>query len=87
MKTYQKLALAVLAGVSIGIAGAKVIHAQQTKTPPGYVISEVDAMDLAAMQKYVEKVSATRWRLSITTMSLLACQDPGSRWRTTKGGS
>ena len=42
MKTYQKLALAVLAGVSIGIAGAKLIHARQTKTPPGYVIAEVE---------------------------------------------
>ena len=45
MKTYQKLALAVLAGVSIGIAGAKLIHAQQTKTPPGYVIAEVEVKD------------------------------------------
>jgi uncharacterized protein (DUF1330 family) len=59
MKTYQKLALAVLAGVSIGIAGAKLIHAQQTKTPPGYVIAEVEVIDPATMQRYVDKISET----------------------------
>jgi len=59
MKTYQKLALAVLAGVSIGIAGAKLIHAQQTKTPPGYVIAEVEVTDPSTMQKYVDKISET----------------------------
>jgi hypothetical protein len=32
MKTRLKLALAVLAGVSIGVSGAVAIHAQQTKT-------------------------------------------------------
>ena len=43
MKTHLKLALAVLAGVSIGVAGAAAIHAQQAKkTPPGYVIAEVE---------------------------------------------
>src|ERR1019366_5804971 len=59
MKTYQKLALAVLAGVSIVIAGAKLIHAQQTKTPPGYGIAEVEEIDPATMQKYVDKISET----------------------------
>ena len=41
MKTNHKLVLAMLAGVSIGIAGAKVIYAQQAKAPPAYVIAEV----------------------------------------------
>ena len=59
MKTYQKLALAVLAGVSIGIAGAKLIRAQQVKTPPGYIIAEVEVTDPATMQKYGDKVSET----------------------------
>ena len=59
MKTYQKLALAALASVSIGIVGAELIHAQQTKTPPGYVIAEVEVTDPATMQKYVDKVSET----------------------------
>jgi hypothetical protein len=39
MKTNCKLALAVLAGVLISIAGARLIHAQQVKTPPAYVIA------------------------------------------------
>ena len=59
MKTYQKLALAVLAGVSFGIAGAKLIRAQQVKTPPGYFIAEVEVTDPATMQKYRDKVSET----------------------------
>src|SRR5271155_4265193 len=59
MKTNYRLALAVLAGVSIGIAGAKAMHAGQVTPPPAYVISEVDAMDLAGLQKYGEKVGDT----------------------------
>ena len=59
MKTNLKLALAVLAGVLIGIAGAKVIHAQQPKAPPAYVIAEVEVTDPATMQKYVDKISET----------------------------
>ena len=59
MKTYKKVSLAVLAGVSIGIAGAKLISAQQVKTPPGYVIAEVEVTDPATMQKYVDKISET----------------------------
>jgi uncharacterized protein (DUF1330 family) len=59
MKTNHKLALAVLAGVSIGVAGAKVIYAQQVKTPPAYVIAEVDVTDPATFQKYREKIPET----------------------------
>jgi uncharacterized protein (DUF1330 family) len=59
MTTNHKLSLAVLAGVSIGVAGASAIHAYQVKTPPAYVISEVDAMDLTGLQKYGEKVPET----------------------------
>jgi uncharacterized protein (DUF1330 family) len=59
MKTNHKLALAVLAGVSIGVAGAKAIHAQQAKAPPAYLIAEVDVMDPAAFQKYREKIPGT----------------------------
>jgi uncharacterized protein (DUF1330 family) len=58
MKTNHKLPLAVLAGVLIGVAGGA-IHAQQAKTPPGYVIAEVEVTDLATMQKYGEKVPET----------------------------
>ena len=59
MESNHKLALAVLAGVSIGVAGANAIHAQQVKAPPAYVISEVDVTDPATFQKYAEKVPET----------------------------
>jgi uncharacterized protein (DUF1330 family) len=59
MKTNHKLALAVLAGVTIGVAGAMAIHAQQVNPPPAYVIAEVDVVDAATFQKYAEKVPGT----------------------------
>jgi len=60
MKTNHKLALAVLAGVLIGVAGARMIHAQQAKAPPAYLISEADAItDPGAIKKYGEKVPET----------------------------
>jgi len=59
MKTNYRLALAGFAGVLIGIAGAKAMYAGQVTPPPAYVISEVDAMDLAGLQKYGEKVGDT----------------------------
>jgi hypothetical protein len=62
MKTNSKLVLAVLIGVSIGvfgILGAMVIHAQQPKVAPGYVIAEVEVTDPPTMQKYGEKVPET----------------------------
>ena len=55
MKTHLKLALAGLAGVSIGVVGSAAIHAQQAKTPPGYVIAEVEVTDPTTLQKYGEK--------------------------------
>jgi uncharacterized protein (DUF1330 family) len=58
MKTNHKLVLAVLAGVIIGVAGMA-IHAQQTKTAPGYVIAEVDVHDAATFAKYGAKVPDT----------------------------
>lgn len=59
MKTNQGLLLAVLAGVLIGVAGAKSIRAQQVKTAPAYFIGEVQVTDLPMMQKYGEKVPET----------------------------
>jgi uncharacterized protein (DUF1330 family) len=55
MKTYYKLALAVLAGFMIGVAGARAIHAQQGKTPPAYVIAEVEVTDPTTLKKYGDK--------------------------------
>lgn len=59
MKTNLKLALAALAGVSIGGAGATVIQAQQVKTPPAYLIGEVEVTDRVGIQKYAEQIEAT----------------------------
>jgi len=60
VKTNLKLTLAVLAGISIGLAAAQAIHAQQPKTPPAYVIAEVEndpakKQDPAASRRYVEE--------------------------------
>jgi uncharacterized protein (DUF1330 family) len=59
MKTNNKLALAVLIGVVVGIAGATAIHARQMKMAPGYVIAEVDVQDPATFQKYADQVPGT----------------------------
>jgi uncharacterized protein (DUF1330 family) len=59
VRKNPKLALAVLVGVSIGVAGAEVIHAQQAKVAPGYVIAEVEVTDPATMQKYAEQIPPT----------------------------
>jgi uncharacterized protein (DUF1330 family) len=60
MKTNHKLALALLAGVAIGLA-AQTIHAQQAKVPPAYVIAEIAVTDpnSTALQKYREKIAET----------------------------
>jgi uncharacterized protein (DUF1330 family) len=59
MTKNEKLARLMLAGISIGVAGAKAIHAQQFTTPPAYVVAEVEVTDLANMQKYGAKVPET----------------------------
>ena len=60
MRTNHKLALAVLASVSIGAAADRAIHAQQVKTAPAYLISEADSIqNLAAIKEYGGKVPGT----------------------------
>jgi uncharacterized protein (DUF1330 family) len=59
MNTNHKLTLTLLAGLLIGIAGAKVIQAQQAKAPPAYVIAEIDVTDAATLPEYAEKVPET----------------------------
>jgi uncharacterized protein (DUF1330 family) len=59
MTTNHKLISAVLVGVSVGVYGANAVHAHQVKAPPAYLISEADEMDIAAIQKYGEKVPET----------------------------
>jgi len=60
MKVNSKLVLAVLVSLSAGGVGGMIIHAQQIKTPPAYLISEADVItDLSAAKKYGEKVGET----------------------------
>jgi len=59
MKMNHKLTLAVLAGILIGVAGAKAIYAQRAKAAPGYVIAEIDVTDPSTLPKYAEKVPET----------------------------
>ncbi|HZD48837.1 MAG TPA: DUF1330 domain-containing protein [Silvibacterium sp.] len=59
MKTNHKLALAVLTGMSISVAGINALQARQVSPPPAYVIAEVDVTDSALMQKYGAKVPET----------------------------
>jgi uncharacterized protein (DUF1330 family) len=56
MKSNHKLAVAVLVGVSMGVAGAHAMRAQQAKPAPGYVIAELDVTDPDVFKKYAEKV-------------------------------
>jgi uncharacterized protein (DUF1330 family) len=60
VNTNYKLTLAVLAGVSMGVAAAQAIHAQQQRVPPAYVIAEVEKEptkieDPAASRRYAEE--------------------------------
>ena len=59
MNKNGNLVLAVLAGISIGAVSVVAIHAQEAKTPPAYIIAEVEVTDRAAFQKYAEKVPQT----------------------------
>jgi len=59
MKSNHKLALAVLAGISIGAAVSNALHAQQAKPLPAYIIAEVDVTDPATFQKYAKQVPDT----------------------------
>jgi uncharacterized protein (DUF1330 family) len=60
MKTNHNLALAVLAGISIGFFVAQAIHAQQVKPPPAYILAEVEidpakTQDPAALERYKQE--------------------------------
>ena len=59
MNTKGNVALAVLAGISIGALSVMAIHAQETKATPAYLIAETEVTDRAAFQKYAEKVPET----------------------------
>ncbi len=55
MRLNYRIVLVLLAGILIGVAGARIVHAQQTGTAPAYVIAEVEVTDPTTLQKYGEK--------------------------------
>jgi uncharacterized protein (DUF1330 family) len=55
MRLNYRSALVLLAGILIGVAGARLVHAQQARTAPAYVIAEVEVTDPTTLQKYGEK--------------------------------
>jgi uncharacterized protein (DUF1330 family) len=59
MNTKGNLALALLAGISIGAVSVMAVHAQEAKTPPAYLVAETEVTDRVAFQKYAEKVPET----------------------------
>ncbi len=59
MKTNYKIVLGVLIGSVIGVAGARMIQAQQAKVLPGYVVAEVDITDPATFKQYSDKAPGT----------------------------
>ena len=60
MKSNHKLFIAIVAGLFVGAAAQNAIRGQQAKTPPAYVISEVDAItDPTALKEYAAKAPET----------------------------
>jgi uncharacterized protein (DUF1330 family) len=61
MKSNHKVLIGVVAGVLAGAAGGSLIHGQQVKTPPTYIISEVSEItELSSLkEKYLTKVNET----------------------------
>lgn len=60
MKSNYKLLISVVAGVLVGAAGNNVIHGQQVKPLPVYIISEADAVtDPTGIKEYGAKVLET----------------------------
>ena len=58
MKMQLKTAFAVLAGAGLSIATVHGLHAGQAKTPPAFVISNIEVTDPAKYQKYAEASAA-----------------------------
>jgi hypothetical protein len=76
MKTSHKLILAVLAGFGMGVIGALAIHAQQTKTPLGYLLAEVDVREATNVPNMGRRFRK-RWHpTTVITSSVAARFDP-----------
>lgn len=55
MRQTVKLALALLAGLGLGLGALQGLHAQTAKTAPAYVVAEVEVTDQAGYQAYLKK--------------------------------
>jgi uncharacterized protein (DUF1330 family) len=55
----RKLALAILIGIALGIAGATAVHAGNARVAPGYIIAELEVTDPATMRQYGAQVPET----------------------------
>jgi len=59
MRTKEKLALALLAGMAIVGPANPNLYAQQNKSPPAYVISNIYVTDPSGYKKFIDAVPAT----------------------------
>jgi uncharacterized protein (DUF1330 family) len=61
VKSNHKILVGVVAGVLAGFVGSSAIHGQQLKTPPAYVISEVNEITdpTSLKDEYLAKVHET----------------------------
>jgi uncharacterized protein (DUF1330 family) len=53
VKTQFKVAIAVLAGIGVGLAGHE-LQGEQAKAPPAFVISNIEVTNPEKYQKYAE---------------------------------
>lgn len=58
MNATQRLAVALVAGVAIGVVAIESIHAQQSKPPVAYNIQEVEVTDPAGWKAYIDAAGA-----------------------------
>jgi uncharacterized protein (DUF1330 family) len=58
MQTKLAVGIALACGIAIGAAGLDTLRAQ-TKTPPGYVVTEVEILDQALFKEFAAKTGAT----------------------------
>jgi len=57
MKMPLKVAVAVLAGIGVGLAGHE-LQGEQAKAPPAFVISNIDVTNPEKYQKYAEAAAS-----------------------------
>ncbi len=87
MATIPKLLFVLLVGVVAGLISGLSIRGQQVKTPPGYLITEAEITDPAALQTYGDKLAATLAPFSTITTSFVPAKFRLSRAMRQRAGS